>query len=1173
MWLHSRGAIAMADAAKGYVLAAVAGWFTCLVAGGAEMVVYRPDVVGVERLFMVALKVPRETPDIEVTVPPCVVLLDRTRLPAQSELRKFYFRSTAPAVQAEIRFAGPIEAQTVVIDIWSFAQLRAPRTLKGVDLPRRWPLGEALPELKAGQTLTDARSQEAARQAGAPATAYLELGDDAIWALQPDSTLPRWHWTNVKEGCPVHGAAIYEKGAYYPWLNDRGLALRSYTATVPYPWKIVCPVGKESYPSNDIGKDDFTSGEFPDDGMGGGFERGGIHYGFLAEIAQAYCHQMLKVAPDCARSYLVTGDARYVHKALVALSRLAVEYAYLATMTQHRHRNSQSQVERLGQAPFSEGPFLYDTGLTVYAIDQPGYQMALAEAYDRIWPAIDQDAEILPYLRGKGFALADHEQLRRFLEENLLAVWMQAALDGSTASNPPYAQWGLARMAEMLNYRRGTDFMDWLFDGAGNMRAFVANGFFRDGAPYESSGGYNGMHVTALGPIVESVEHLRALRPDVYPEARYPNLTRSRRYHNVFDFSMNTVTIDRTYPRVGDDGVPPHYGKRARITAQNGGTEAFEHAVKVFGDPKFAWALARWPDWQPAPGSALTRAQVEAAAAAWPDDWNDRSRLSDGYGLAILRSGSGEAKRALWMMYGRYRSHCHDDIMHIGLDAFQSEILGHLGYPRNWNSWYGNWMTQLVARQVPFVSMTATAQLFADAGPLQVAEALASAFTDRVAEGVGYAVDSGNGQRRCLALIDVDAERFYAVDLYSVFGGREAWWSFHGQEDDGFQVAGLNLTPQTGGTLAGADVPYGDEAWLKANGCTRSNYGYSGPMFGFAHLDHVQRASSADAWSADWTLRAAEGLHFRLSVPPGDAAQEVAVCDGRSPAGASPYAMKWLLRHDQGSAPLRSRFVSFMELYRGAPLIVALRRVELTGAGQDAAEAQAYEVILEHRRDLIFYSTAADRVFAAAGGFEFAGRFGLYSETRDGQPLRAALVGGTRLTRNGVGITQASAGGRARIVAVDRVAGTVTVEQPVSVARAWVGRVVHVVNPVRRVSLQVLAVSGDEQTATLQVEYDPCIGVGRSRGAADERVLTDTTFYLRGCRYYHGARLVAADGTTEYPVKGVHSGAFVLVGAEGTPPVPGAELERAFPAGSWFSIYDYGVGDGLEWTNSVSREF
>lgn len=1131
------------------------------------MIVYRPDVVGVDRLFMVALRVPREAPDLEVTVPACVTLLDRTRLPARDDLRRFYFRAMAPATQAEIRFAGPIEPQSVLLDVWSFDQLRQPRTLKGVALPRRWPIGETLPELKQGQTLTMPFTGEQRKRSGTAHEAYLNLSDELIWSLQPDSTIPRWHWTNVKAGCPVHGTAIYEKGAFYPWLNDQARSLRSYTAAVPYPWKIVCPVGGESFPSNDFAKGAFTSGEFPDDGIGGGFERDGVRYGFLAEVAQAYCHQMLRVAPECARSYVATGDARYVHKGLVALSRLAVEYAYLATMTQHRHRNSQSQVERLGQAPFSEGPCLESAGLTVYCIDQPGYQCDIAEAYDLIWPAIAQDAEILPFLRGKGLAIEDHEQLRRFIEENLMAVWMQAAMDGATHSNEPYAQWGLARMAEMLNYQRGTDFMDWLFDGGGGMRVFVANGFFRDGAPYESSGGYNGMHVTALGPIVESVEHLRALRPEVYPEERYPNLTRNRRYHNVFDFSMNTVTIDRNYPRVGDDGAPPAYRRRERLTAQNGGTAGFEHAYKVFGDPKFAWALAHWPGWRPSPGFPQTREQVETAAAQWPQDWNDRSRLSDGFGLAILRSGQGDAKRALWMMYGRSRGHVHDDIMHLGLDAFESEILGHLGYPRNWNSWYGNWITQLVARQLPFPALTATVQLFANAGPVQVAEALATSFRDRVADGTGYEVDPAFGQRRCLALIDVDDQRFYAVDLYGVFGGKEAWWSFHCQADEGFRVAGMTLTAQEGGTLAGAAVSYGDEAWLKANGCSRSNYGYSGLMFGFPHLYNVRRGTSGEAWSADWALRAAEGLHFRLTVPPGEGQNEVAVCEGRSPAGGSPYEMKWLMRHAAGETPLSAGFDSVMELYRGTPLIQSVRRLELTGDGVEEAGARGLEIATEGRRDVLFYSTDASRTFRAPGGFEFAGRFGLYRESADGKALSASLVGGTRLARNGAGLSLPSPGGRARITAVDRSAGTITVAVPTAELEPFVGRIVHITNPVRRVSLPVTAVRGDGGNSTLTLELDPCIGIGQSQGVAAGRVLTGTRFPLRGFRYYHGARIATADGSAEFPVKGVHSGGFVLVGTEGAEAVPGADLEKAFPAGSWFSLYDYGVGDWLEWTH------
>lgn len=43
-----------------------------------ERILYAPDIVGVERMFMIALKVPVEAPDVEVTMPDCIVMFDRT---------------------------------------------------------------------------------------------------------------------------------------------------------------------------------------------------------------------------------------------------------------------------------------------------------------------------------------------------------------------------------------------------------------------------------------------------------------------------------------------------------------------------------------------------------------------------------------------------------------------------------------------------------------------------------------------------------------------------------------------------------------------------------------------------------------------------------------------------------------------------------------------------------------------------------------------------------------------------------------------------------------------------------------------------------------------------------------------------------------------------------------
>ena len=45
----------------------------------------------------------------------------------------------------------------------------------------------------------------------------------------------------------MHGPEIYRQGAYYPWLNDGGLALRTWNAPVPYRFKVKCPLAGALY--------------------------------------------------------------------------------------------------------------------------------------------------------------------------------------------------------------------------------------------------------------------------------------------------------------------------------------------------------------------------------------------------------------------------------------------------------------------------------------------------------------------------------------------------------------------------------------------------------------------------------------------------------------------------------------------------------------------------------------------------------------------------------------------------------------------------------------------------------------------------------------------------------------------------------------------------------------
>jgi len=1130
-----------------------------------DPVAYQPDIIGVGRLFLIALRVPQDAPELALEVPECVRLLDRTPLPARSDLRKYYFRSLVPTQQADIVFGHPDGPITTSLEIWSFEQLREFRELKGKQLPRRWPLGETLPELKQTQTITSEATKQA-KQGQEVDLKWVDMSDDEIWALQPDSTIPRFHYVNIRHGCPIHGKEIYSVKAWYPWIKDSSL---------PFSWKIQCPIGKEIYPSNDFANDDFTSGEFPDDGIGGGYVApDGKHYGFIADLCQAYCHRMLSVAPQCADAYLATDDMRYVHKALVAMSRLAVEYAYLATMTHHRHRNKAEQVERLGQSLFSDGPFLRNSGFTMYRIAQPGYQMSHAVAYDKIFPAIQQDQEIMPFLHSKGFTeIENHEDLRRFLEENLFAVWMQGAMDGATSSNEPRSQMALVRMAECLNYQRGNEFMDWLYDHPrGKMRYFVTNTFFRDGAPYEATGHYNGVHVCTMTPIVEGVENLRSMRPQVYPEDKYPNLSKSRRYHSVFDFCMNTVTIDRAYPKLGDDTAGrgydrayPYYHKMPRRTWQTGGAAAFEHAYQIFKDPKFAWALVNAPGWQPSTDFPYTRQQIEAEAAKWPDDWNDRSSLQDGYGLAMLRSGKGDAKRALWMMYGQYRNHRHNDIMHIGLDAEQSEILGQLGYPRG-GDWTYCWITHNLARQIPYVGLTATNQLFVDEGPVHVTEAFARGYQDTVGPGQGYPLLPDDWQRRMLAVIDVSDTESYYLDFYRISGGKDHWWSFHCQEGE-FVTQGLKLEKQQGGTLAGPDIAYGQNLW-ESEPPVRPWIIRQPEMYGFVHLYNVERDRAPEpGWSADWALKNSDGLHFRMTVPQANI-NEVAICDGKSPTGGSPYEMKWVLMHNQQETPARTQIVNVMELYREQPVVKSVRALEVSG--EDEAGFEAYGCVVElsnGRTDTIFAAADPGTVHTAAGGFEFAGRFGLYSE-QDGEPARVVLVGGTRLTKNGRGVVTDAGQYQAMITSVDRVAETITVSPPFEHPERLLGKYIHIFNPVRRVAYQVLEVETTAAGTKLRLDLDSRIGTGLVTGHSDYKVETNTPFVLNHYRYYDGARLVNAERTADYRIIDVRGGA--LIDSQAHPECPPEKLQAEFPVGSWFEVYDYGVGDEVFWPQAVS---
>jgi hypothetical protein len=827
---------------------------------------------------------------------------------------------------------------------------------------------------------------------------WVAWSDEALWNVVPGAEVPRSFECST-QGCPIHGKKIFEAvgGSFYPWIIDP-----------KQPFKIKCPIGGETYPSNDYGRfyrsgfkdrSDFK-GPYVDDGRGW-VAPNGERYWFVAH-ANHWLWYMHVSAPHenlytglaaLGRTYLLTGDPRYAHKAAVLLRRIAEVYPNMDYESQSRY--GQLMAERDGTRY---------TGKVLNAIWETYFISQLAETYDAVWPSIDGDAVLHKFYEEDGRAT------RSFIEANIIEEGIDAVYQKRVRGNFGMHQRALLVMAIVRQHADTARYLRDVLDKPDGsaylgLRTALDTLIWRDGEPCESPG-YNLLWL-------QNITAVAALLPQFGVDIS--SLPRLRR---LYDAPLEAIAIGRHTPALGDTTTA--YGGVVGEDAS-----VYQQASRTYGDPRYAQFLAGFG----AAGGAgfrdfesLLHAPIVAARA--PEGGRrvppQPPRLLSGYGIALTNNPADDTGASL--TFGQHGNHYHYDRLHFDLYANGQPMTPDLGYPDAMNDYVPGvftWTTHTVSHNTVMVD---------DAPQPGNAPGIVRLMASgRPARGIEIEAPGTYPQcdvyRRTLVMVDTGPHQSYFVDFFAVSGGRDHLYALHGPPGD-FRLEGGSWTPPARGTLAGEDVAPDqiyDDPVLGAPGYKGGFSSYRGS--GLQHFTGVRRHLSGE-WTANYAHERdpAARLAIRILEEPGDS---VMVADARMSPVKSPQLLSYILVHRAAAGAgekLSSEFVSVLEPHSGRPVVVSASRVPTSGGTAVVVRRG------DGRTDVVFRRLGVSPVEFGAGGHRFVADADAVVVTygAGGGLDSIFFAGGPRVTADNV-ILSAGPQAAGRVVGVDLTAGRVQI--------------------------------------------------------------------------------------------------------------------------------------------------
>ncbi|MBD3292407.1 MAG: hypothetical protein GF393_05750, partial [Armatimonadia bacterium] len=619
-----------------------------------------------------------------------------------------------------------------------------------------------------------ARDQvEAARKS---AEWYLQFSDEELWEFVPPPEQLRAINVHIGHDCPTCGDEITRQAGHYPWEMNRD-----------NPFKVTCPVCKQTFPENDFQpwnteglEGEPATGDVPTDHGLGWMGPDGRRYWFVPYYIfwQRWVRDILHGFQYLGRAYLLTGEAKYARPAAVMMAKLASEYERLDYRTQGYHEGRFNVPGRISDRIWTTGD---DT--------------RIAAAYDAIWPVFDEDPELLAFLQAKGI-----DDPRRTIEQEMLAVMERDVLGGvDCVGNMGMHQRTACVLAIVMNnddpqYAPTTaDMREWLMQGDGRIEDLLWNGFWRDGLGAESAPGYSSSWVRNFYEIADLLPKLGV---EIWDNPKLKKMA---------DIGIDMAVNNRWGPDIGDCGGPRSGGPIGRWTKVLG------QAFTQYGEPRHAKLLAAqnarstdlFEDW-------FDEEEVARVVEEHGTDLRLPTRDIGGYGLAILEAGEGDHKRGMSLYYGSAEGgHGHHDRLNIELWALGRPMLPEDGYPFPFTKPdFWNWRGADTHKHYCVV-IDESSHHNRRAGDLNALLSTPEVqFVDASAESVYPGTASL--YRRTAALIDISEESSYLLDIFRVRGGSQHDWCFHGPIWFDLALEGGEVGPtREHGTLAGPNVPFG----------------------------------------------------------------------------------------------------------------------------------------------------------------------------------------------------------------------------------------------------------------------------------------------------------------------------------------------------------------------------